>query len=48
MTVDVWMQHPTLRFLSHHKALEGLDALGLDDQARELDLDGNARRLFDL
>lgn len=28
------------------KALEGLDALSLDDQARELFLSGNARRVF--
>jgi predicted TIM-barrel fold metal-dependent hydrolase len=30
------------------KALEGLDALGLDDETRELYLDGNARRVFGL
>jgi predicted TIM-barrel fold metal-dependent hydrolase len=30
------------------KALEELDALELDDEARELFLDGNARRVFDL
>jgi predicted TIM-barrel fold metal-dependent hydrolase len=30
------------------KALEGLDALGLDDEARELFLAGNARRIFEL
>ncbi|MCK9250509.1 MAG: amidohydrolase family protein [Solirubrobacteraceae bacterium] len=29
-------------------ALEGLDDLGLDDEARELFLDGNARRVFGL
>ncbi|MGY2120539.1 hypothetical protein ACW9HJ_03725 [Nocardia gipuzkoensis] len=29
-------------------ALDGLDALGLDEQARELYLDGNARRVFGL
>jgi len=31
-----------------HKALEGLDALGLDAEARELFLAGNARRVFGL
>jgi predicted TIM-barrel fold metal-dependent hydrolase len=30
------------------KALEGLDALGLDDEARDLFLAGNARRVFKL
>src|SRR5687768_6437774 len=30
------------------KALEGLDDLGLDDETRELYLDGNARRVFGL
>jgi predicted TIM-barrel fold metal-dependent hydrolase len=30
------------------QALEGLDALGLDDEARELYLEGNARRVFGL
>ena len=29
-------------------ALEDLDGLGLDDEARELYLGGNARRVFDL
>lgn len=28
------------------KALEGLDGLSLDDEARELFLSGNARRVF--
>jgi len=32
----------------HHKALEGLDALGLDDESRQLYLEGNARRVFGL
>jgi hypothetical protein len=41
MPVDVWMQHPTARFL-------GQDALELDEEARELFLDGNARRVFGL
>ncbi len=31
-----------------HKALEALDALGLDDEARGMFLDGNARRVFAL
>lgn len=101
MTVDVWMQHPTLRFLGQemfsslrrwtggqipeqelpveacryppelvdylrgggrHKVLFGsnwpmippagclehLDDLALDDEARELFLDRNARRVFTL
>jgi hypothetical protein len=30
------------------KALAGLDELGLDDEARGLFLEGNARRVFDL
>ena len=30
------------------KALEGLDELGLDDETRELYLEGNARRVFGL
>ncbi|HSO99776.1 MAG TPA: hypothetical protein VLP43_12550 [Solirubrobacteraceae bacterium] len=30
------------------QALEGIDALGLDDQARELFLGGKARRLLSL
>jgi predicted TIM-barrel fold metal-dependent hydrolase len=30
------------------KALDGLDQLGLDDEARDLFLDGNARRVFGL
>ena len=30
------------------KALEGLDALGLDDEARELFLSGTAMRVFGL
>ncbi|MBF6470772.1 MULTISPECIES: hypothetical protein [Nocardia] len=34
------------RFPGH--ALDGLDALGLDEQAREQYLDGNARRVFGL
>jgi predicted TIM-barrel fold metal-dependent hydrolase len=81
MTVDVWMQHPTLRFLRHEMldsvrrwtgrmqsrsgrrkvmfgtnypmiapeaALADLDGLELDDEARELFLAGNARRVFGL
>ncbi len=34
--------------IAPHKALEDLDALGLDDEARELFLSGNAGRLFKL
>jgi predicted TIM-barrel fold metal-dependent hydrolase len=34
--------------ISHHKALEDLDALELDAEARDLYPDGNARRLFEL
>ncbi len=34
--------------ISHAQALEDLDALGLDDEARELYLDGNPRRVFGL
>lgn len=34
--------------LGHAQALEGLDELGLDDEARELYLGGTARRLFGL
>jgi len=30
------------------RALEGLDALELDDEAKELFLSGNARRVFGL
>ena len=30
------------------KALEGLDALGLDEEAKTLFLAGNAQRVFDL
>lgn len=36
VTIDVWMQHPTLRFLE------------LDDETRDLFLTGNARRVFAL
>jgi len=31
-----------------HKALEGLETLGLDNKARDLFLGGNARRVFGL
>lgn len=41
MIVDAWAQHPT-------KALEVLDTLGLDEQARALFLSGNAMRVFAL
>ncbi len=34
--------------ITAEKALEDLDRLELDDEARELFLDGNARRVFDL
>ncbi len=34
--------------IPHGSALEGLDRFGLDDEARELYLDGNARRVFNL
>lgn len=34
--------------LFHSQALEGLDALGLDDETTGLYLEGNARRVFDL
>jgi predicted TIM-barrel fold metal-dependent hydrolase len=34
--------------ITPHKALEGLDALGLDAKARDLFLDGNARNVFKL
>ena len=34
--------------LAPARCLEGLDALGLDDEARELYLAGNARRVFGL
>jgi predicted TIM-barrel fold metal-dependent hydrolase len=32
----------------HGHALEGLDELGLDEEARGLYLEGNARRVFGL
>ena len=34
--------------IPHAQALAGLDELGLDDETRELFLDGNARRVFSL
>ena len=34
--------------ISPARALEGLDALGLDEEARGLFLAGNARRVFQL
>jgi predicted TIM-barrel fold metal-dependent hydrolase len=34
--------------ITHERALEDLDALGLDDETRELYLYGNARRVFSL
>jgi predicted TIM-barrel fold metal-dependent hydrolase len=34
--------------IGHAQALDGLDALGLDDEARELFLAGNAQRLLGL
>lgn len=34
--------------ISHHNALADLDQLTLDDETRELYLDGNARRIFNI
>lgn len=34
--------------IAPERALEGLDALELDDETRELYLEGNARRVFGL
>jgi predicted TIM-barrel fold metal-dependent hydrolase len=34
--------------IPHHKALEDLDSLELDDETRQLYLEGNARRVFNL
>jgi predicted TIM-barrel fold metal-dependent hydrolase len=34
--------------IAHTQALEGLDALGLDDETRELFLHGNAERLLNV
>jgi len=34
--------------ISHERALEGLDDLGLDEEAQSLYLEGNARRVFKL
>jgi hypothetical protein len=44
MPTDVWMQHPTQRFLAHDMPA----SLRRWTETRDLYLDGNARRLFKL
>lgn len=51
--IDVWMQHPTLRFINHPmilpgKCLQDLDALDLGEEAKALFLHENAKRVFAL